>query len=479
VRFIKSLFGFLFSKKFWSFWPALLFACGLAIAWEPFFALFGDPALETDHEIFAGFWVLTALLTVIAMYSITASWRLALGRSLAFSGGVGACGSIIVMMTEGPQLAVIPMVFTLLAFALAYFLIDHIVKPDPLALDKLAEESKHLEGFAGFYRGSLQEWMQAQEERRKKAVQRQWIGLCFAIPAAALVTGASDDFLIPDDDDVWDWAVFFTWAGVMCLGCGFASLPAWELKDDMKERLLKKLCAYFGELKYHKELGRFATAGFQKAGLIAHYNKEEREDGFTGSHGHVAFAMTEVSLEHESGSGKNRIVVSVFNGLMITMDFPLPFKGHTLVRKDLGKLGNWMQEQGTRLERINLNIRQFEDKFEVYSSDQIEARVILTPDIMENLIKLAVLFSGRKYDRLEEKDLLAIARGSVELAFMDNTLMITMATMKNLFEIGNLDAGMEDTARIAQFAREVGLIYEVIDLLELNRKAETFAALKA
>ncbi|GEM_PF-306150 len=464
-------------KKIATFIATALLAGGLSMAWEPFFSLF------VYDEGFLGFWLLCAVITVAALHLSTASWRLALGRSLAFAAGIGALGGLGIMMTAGPAEASIPLVIALAAFGASWPLTNHVVRSDPQALAQLAETSKHLAGFPAFYSGEVQEWMHAQETRRKNAVRRMWIGLCFAIPAAAIVMGAADFYIIPDtvNDEGecwWDWVVFGVWLAAICAGAGVSCLPAWDLKDEMKEKLLKRLISYFGDLKHQEDM-KFDAKKFREAGLVGAFNREDTDDGFTGTHGHVGFELAEVDLEYETGSGKNRRTEQVFDGLMIVMNFPLPFQGKTLVLRDQGKFGNWIKDKISGLERVNLNIKQFEDRFEVYSTDQIEARAILTPDLMENVIKLGVLFSGKKYDRLKEKDEYAAAVGNVQLAFEDSSLMITIATGKDLFEVGHLDASMEDTARIAQFAREVGIIYEIIDTLELNRKAETFAVLKA
>ncbi len=469
MKFIKNIFAFFFSKKFATFLVALFLVIGLAIAWQPFFELF-----DRYEEYFLGFWWLAQLITIITLYVTTPSWKLGFGRSLIFAAGIGALGSIIMMMLEGPGDAIAPVIFTAVAFAGSYPLLNHVVQSDPHALDKLSAESKHLKDFSAFYQRELQDWMHTQEERREKAVRQQWIGLCFAIPASMLVTGLIDYFIIPDvvseDGSIWDWVVFFVWAIAMIITCGLACTPAWELKEEMKTQLLGKLSGYFGDLTHHKKLENFNADKFKDVGLIKRYNKKDVDDGFTGKHDHVSFILTEIDLKHVTGHGKNRHTEFVFDGLMVVMSFPMPFKGRTLVLKDKGKVGNWLKDKGTDLERVNLNIKQFEDKFEVYSTDQIEARAILTPDLMENLIKLGAL--------MDETDELGATTNNVEMAFDNRVLMITIATSKDLFELGHLDASMEDTARIAKFAREVGLIYEIIDIMELNRKAETFSALK-
>ena len=56
--------------------------------------------------------------------------------------------------------------------------------------------------------------------------------------------------------------------------------------------------------------------------------------------------------------------------------------------KKLGQMG--------KTQRVKLEGPVFEKAFEVYSTDQVEARFILTPDFMERLIGLERTFKGRQ-----------------------------------------------------------------------------------
>ena len=71
------------------------------------------------------------------------------------------------------------------------------------------------------------------------------------------------------------------------------------------------------------------------------------------------------------------------------------FNGKTIVRKDIGLIGNWFRKTFTSLENVKLEDPTFEKRFEVFSDDQIEARYLLTVTFMERLTQLAETFGGK------------------------------------------------------------------------------------
>ena len=80
----------------------------------------------------------------------------------------------------------------------------------------------------------------------------------------------------------------------------------------------------------------------------------------------------------------------MFNGLLAELAFPGRFSGVTVVAKDGGLLGNAFRDfvQASGLERVRLEDPRFEERYQVYSSDQISARALLTPAVMERLMEL-------------------------------------------------------------------------------------------
>ncbi len=165
-----------------------------------------------------------------------------------------------------------------------------------------------------------------------------------------------------------------------------------------------------------------------------------------------------MKLQVETGSGKNRRRVTKFRGAVITLKFNKKFSGRTIVKKDHGVIGNFGHKKFDGdlkgLEKIHLEDPEFEKMFEVYSTNQIEARYLLTTSFMERLKSLSNFFKAKK----------------VEASFCDNFLFLTFATSLNLFEVKSILEEINIYEESRKTLHEISLVRGVIDALKLNQK---------
>ena len=105
-------------------------------------------------------------------------------------------------------------------------------------------------------------------------------------------------------------------------------------------------------------------------------------------------------------------------------NFNKKFHGKTFVLPDntetkFGALvGNWLQSKtSSKGELVKMDNHKFEQEFVVFSSDQIEARYILTPSMMERLLEFK-----RKCIH------------PFSISFIDDCIHIAIDTGKNNFE---------------------------------------------
>jgi hypothetical protein len=207
------------------------------------------------------------------------------------------------------------------------------------------------------------------------------------------------------------WGVF---GGFIGWGLAYAG-PAQTYRRAYKTSIIPHLTACFGELNYRTaeepDLKRLA-----KLGLIPGFGKKKVEDEIYGAYRGVSISIVEANLET---GGKNSRVV--FNGLLTELAFPGRFPGTTVVAKDGGVLGNALKDfvQSSGLERVRLEDPRFEERYQVYSSDQIAARTLLTPAVMERLMELDRLTQGDPPRLLAEHGTLrmALSKGKGEDLF--------------------------------------------------------------
>lgn len=99
-------------------------------------------------------------------------------------------------------------------------------------------------------------------------------------------------------------------------------------------------------------------------------------------------SLSIVELKLTKGSGKNER--TVFHGLTAAVTLPRGLSGTTVVVPDRGMFGNLAERlRGGPCEPVRLEDPAFEKAYEVYGSDQVSARALLTPAFMERFMALA------------------------------------------------------------------------------------------
>src|SRR5436189_219873 len=103
-------------------------------------------------------------------------------------------------------------------------------------------------------------------------------------------------------------------------------------------------------------------------------------------------------------------------------------------RPSLCRSSRWAPSAGcTSRSRRRLEDPVFEKAFEVYGTDQIESRFILTPDFMERLLGLERTFQGKQ----------------LRCAFAGGEMFLAVAG-KNLLESGSMHRRMDDLGRVRE-----------------------------
>ena len=123
------------------------------------------------------------------------------------------------------------------------------------------------------------------------------------------------------------------------------------------------------------------------------YDRYGGEDRIRGKLGATLFDLSEIRLDRRFGDETKR----VFTGMLFCADFNKEFTSSTWLlpdasEKHLGMIGRALQNLargGRRGELVQLASPEFERLFRVYSTDETEARYLLSPSLMRRLLELA------------------------------------------------------------------------------------------
>ncbi|MBN2841626.1 MAG: DUF3137 domain-containing protein [Sedimentisphaerales bacterium] len=180
------------------------------------------------------------------------------------------------------------------------------------------------------------------------------------------------------------------------------------------------------------------------------------EDLVTGKIDKTQIAFSELHSEYSVKTKNGRNWHTIFKGLFFQADFNKHFQGFTLVLPDVsqrlfGGFGQKLQELfAFRGELVKLEDPQFEKMFSVYSSDQIEARYILTPALMQRL-----------------KDFALNNKQQVRISFVNACVFVAISLNKNLFE-PRIYTSLLDFKMLQEYYDQLMLAIGIVDELNLN-----------
>ena len=217
------------------------------------------------------------------------------------------------------------------------------------------------------------------------------------------------------------------------------------LQCEIKKEVMPIICSCFDELEWNCE--RYENyREFHEIGLVNYYNRESFDDKFYGNYNNTNFEIIEADLDYESGSGKNRHRRNIFKGVILKFYMNNRFKTYTLIRPD-----GLFKMPIKNLKRTELEDVVFENKYDVYTDNEIESRVLITTSFMERLNNIGSLFEAKK----------------TYVAFYENKLYVGLHTGKDMFKICSLSEPINSAKYFLKIFEEIIAIYRLIDYLKL------------
>jgi hypothetical protein len=179
--------------------------------------------------------------------------------------------------------------------------------------------------------------------------------------------------------------------------------------------------------------GGISEGEFQSSRLFEHrIDRYNREDYVSGQLDKTEVRFSEVHAEYKTTTtdSKGRRQThwhTIFKGLFFVADFNKDFKGITVVVPDVAErlLGGWLGKIFQKLnfarsgQLIKLEDPRFEKYFAVYGDDQIEARYILSPGLMERIVEFR--------ERPETGN-------NVFISFARSNVYVAIPSTRNMFE---------------------------------------------
>lgn len=158
--------------------------------------------------------------------------------------------------------------------------------------------------------------------------------------------------------------------------------------------------------------------------LFPSFDRLWLEDVISGSVQDHSFQFGELKMEY--GTGRNR--KTVFTGIVLKVNVGKRFESPVYVLPDSANrlrdsLYKMLHQRSDRGEVVELSHAEFEKLFKVYAANPTFVSSILTDKVLDKLVAMH-----------EKITALNKTRDSVRIAFVDNSITVTVALRTNLFE---------------------------------------------
>lgn len=132
----------------------------------------------------------------------------------------------------------------------------------------------------------------------------------------------------------------------------------------------------------------------------------------------------------------------VYSGAFCAVEFPTNFKCRLAINSSPGGV-----------KKFKLEDMEFNRIFQVFTDNKVEALCILTPTMMQKLMKLYNLTN----------------KSPLKISLFDNHLYIAFPSV-NLFEMGKISGTKIDDGVFDQIYNDVGLVLAIVDEIKSNNK---------
>ena len=240
--------------------------------------------------------------------------------------------------------------------------------------------------------------------------------------------------------------------------------PALFTAKQKREYILKfkkhfvhsSLQTVFTHLNYKPEQG-MPRSDISQTQMMYMGDRYTSNDYISGKYKDIGFRQADVHIEEEresTDSDGNRTTywVTIFKGRWMIFDFNKTFKADLQVcQKFFGnnKINNWGREN--KFQKVKLESMEFNKRFNVFAQSDHEAFYLLTPQIIEKIIKLDDMNQGR-----------------LLLCFIDNKLHIGLYDGKDSFEHAPIFKQINEEQVRNNISNDIKQITMFIDELDLD-----------
>ncbi|MDD5400967.1 MAG: DUF3137 domain-containing protein [Sulfurimonas sp.] len=242
-----------------------------------------------------------------------------------------------------------------------------------------------------------------------------------------------------------------------------ALLYKFMIKDythEFKMNVIKPLIHAIDKTLLYSSATHVSEYLFEHSKLFSNPDKISGNDYVKGQIDGVNIQFSDIHAQKRNQNSKSKDTWStIFQGLFIVADFNKHFNGETVVLPDTAQstfgdiIGHWLQSNNAaRDELVKMDDPEFEKEFVVYSTNQIEARYILSHSLMKKLL-----------------DFKHKSKHPVYISFIGTHIYMAISYDKDLFE-PSVFHSLLDYKVAMEYVKTLHLAIGVVEELKLNQK---------
>ena len=336
---------------------------------------------------------------------------------------------------------------------------------------------KSVEEYREFLKTELSDTVEAVDENQKKS---RMLTRTFGIAAVAVVVGfmayifynvftagesfsVNNVFIIMGVLMVGYFIVYFLFLKPK-IAKAYPGMNANEMvhspQYEFKTKILPRIIQYINPGAQYLMHGHISLSEIMSSGMFndGRY-KVTGNDMIIGRYRGVPYQFCDLTVEVEKRvTRENDSVDYAFCGQYFTAKFNKSFSSPVYIIPRTGLKGFFTDNSASvhisgSGEKIQLEDPDFMKMFNVYGTDQIESRYIMTPAMMERIKQLAIRTKGQYY-----------------ISFNENRITVANNSGKNNLEMGSKSLANNDYKTLVGFYEELADQFSVIDDLKLNIK---------
>ena len=315
---------------------------------------------------------------------------------------------------------------------------------------------KNLSELTDFYYKTLFPTLEDLEKQRKQVRYRIFLfGLGYSLAYFLVLVFMKNILLVSLD------AIGFVLVLYVAIGGFIYKMLVKDYTKEFKDKVIYPLIKEIDSNLHYNALDHVSQRLFRDSKIFtSNIDKFEGNDFVQGEIDGVKLQFSDVHAQKKHKNSKGGHSWStIFEGLFIVGEFNKHFKEKTVILPDSAQntfgdlIGGWLQSNNVGRDKlVKMDSVEFEKEFVVYSTNQIEARYILSHALMEKLL----LFKKK-------------SSHPISISFIGGSIHMAIEYNKDLFE-PSVFSSLLDYKVAMEYVQTLHLAIGIIDELKLNEK---------